>query len=612
VALAIVMEASCARRPAGVSEKQVIVIGVDGMDPGFLERHWNDLPNLSRLRARGGFTRLGTTTPPQSPVAWSTFITGLDPEAHGIFDFVERDPSTLEPFSSLSATDQPRFHLTLGPYRMPLSPARVRSRLNGKPFWATLADHGIPAMIVRLPVNYAPDRSGEELAGMGTPDLRGTQGTFTFFTDDPDETSRAVDGGVIVKTSVVSGHAELAIEGPPNSLRTDQRASHATLAVDVDPEKPFARLALSEGLAIVKQGEWSDWIPVVFPLVEHLVSVHGMFRVFAKQLHPRFEVYVSPVNVDPVAPALPISTPARFSSTVAADIGRYATLGIPEDTAALRQGVFNLQEFLDSSRLELADERRMLDESVRRFRAGLLVFYFSSIDQNSHILWQQHEPELLAFYRAVDESIGEVSRRVPSADLLVMSDHGFAPFTRAVHLNAWLRDQGLLAMRDSKTIDWPRTRAYAMGLNGLYINLAGREKYGIVQPGQESRALGDLLRQKLLAFRDPENAQPVVEAVSVVHAPAYQSVAPDLIVGYARGYRASWQTALGEIPATVIEDNIDAWIADHCINAQDVPGVVFAAQPIRLAGPSLLDLPVTVLGLFGIAPGPEMHGRSIF
>jgi predicted AlkP superfamily phosphohydrolase/phosphomutase len=589
----------------------VIVIGVDGMDPGFVERHWNDLPNLAQLRLRGSFARLETTTPPQSPVAWSTFITGLDPEEHGIFDFVHRDPSTLEPFSSMDKTEEPRFHLPFGPYQLPLTSANVTLLRKGKAFWPSLAEHDIPVTIIRIPANYPPLPYGEALAGMGTPDLRGTQGTFSFYTDDPGQVAGPVDGGVIIKTALTNGRAELSLEGPPNSLRKDRKPCSAVLIVDVDPDQPFARLALGEETAIVKQGEWSDWIPVEFPLIAHVASARGMVRVFTKQLHPRLELYVSPVNVDPEAPSLPVSAPARFSRAVAAAIGRYPTLGIPEDTAALRQGVFNMDDFLAASRMVLADEQRLLRESLHRFHRGFLFFYFSSIDQNSHILWGQHDAELLEFYRKIDDSIGEVARTAPSAEIMIMSDHGFAAFDRAVNLNAWLRDQGLLTMSHSGGIDWSRTQAYALGLNGLYLNLAGREKYGIVRPGAEQRALLASIRTRLLTLRDTGD-RIVIETVAPIHAPDNAAVAPDLIVGYARGYRASWRTALGQTAEPEIEDNVDAWIADHCINAADVPGVLFTTRPIRISDPALKDLPVSILSLFDIAPEPEMHGHSIY
>jgi len=181
---------SCSRTQPHSFPKKVIVLGIDGMDPGFLERHWSSLPNLDRLRREGDFRRLGTTIPPQSPVAWSTFITGLDPGGHGIFDFVHRNPVTMAPVSSMGETVESRHTIPLGPYELPLSRGEVRSFRQGKAFWQILSERGIPATILRMPVNFPPVGCAcEELSGMGTPDMQGTFGTFTFYTDDPDRKS---------------------------------------------------------------------------------------------------------------------------------------------------------------------------------------------------------------------------------------------------------------------------------------------------------------------------------------------------------------------------------------------------------------------------------------
>jgi predicted AlkP superfamily phosphohydrolase/phosphomutase len=536
-------------------------------------------------------------------VAWSTFITGLDPAGHEIFDFVHRDAATLQPFLSMGETRPPRFAIPLGPYELPLSRPRVVSLRKGRAFWELLEEHGIPATVIHMPVNYPPVDVGEALSGMGTPDLRGTQGTFTFYTDAPGAIEGPVAGGRIVRAEIAAGRAELDVEGPPNSLRKDHAFASVKVNVDVDPEQPFARLTAGDSVAILREGEWSEWLPVDFTLIAHLASVRGMLRVFARQLHPGFELYVSPVNADPMSPDLPISAPAPFSREVAGKIGRYSTLGIPEDTAALRQGVFNLDEFLSQSRLVLNDERRLLNESLDRFRQGFLFFYFSSIDQNSHVLWGHHEAELLAFYRAVDASIGEVMTRKPGAEVMVMSDHGFATFDRAVGLNDWLLDQGLLS-RKGQEIDWPRTQVHAMGLNALYVNLAGRERFGIV-PLSGRDALIARVREQLLAMRDPRDGAVVVESVS-------GGSSPDLIVGYARGYRASWETGVGGFSNAVLADNDDAWTADHCINAADVPGVLFTSRKIRIADPELKDLPVSLLALFSVPPATQMTGRSVY
>ena len=563
--------------------RKVIVIGVDGMDPGFVERHWSDLPNLSRLRHEGSFQRLATTTPPQSPVAWSTFITGLDPADHGIFDFVHRDPNTQVLFLSTDRTVAPRFTLSLGPYQLPLSYPRIESLRKGRPFWAALSERGVPVTIVRMPVNYPPLRFGKEIAGMGTPDLRGTQGTFSFYTSAPQATSRAVAGGLIMKVDVVGGHVALQLAGPPNTLRKDGAHSTVTLDVDIDGgthvAQPVARLTVGNTQAVIRQGEWSEWIPADFPFIQHLASVRGIFRVYAKQLQPDLELYISPVNIDPLKPALPVSNPLSF----AADMGRFYTQGIAQDTAALRQGVFTQNEFLSQSRLVLNDELHLLHRTLDTFRDGFLFFYFSSVDQNSHILWGKHDAQLLEFYRAVDTAIGEVRKREPAADIIVMSDHGFSTFTRAVNLNTWLLGQGLLALTSTGAIDRTNTKAWAAGLNALYLTGANR----------------DDVTQRLLALRDPENGTTVVETVTEIHAaPGNQAVAPDLVVGYAPGYRASWATGLGEVPSTDFENNNDAWIADHCISAARVPGVLFLSRGTVAPQPSLKKLSGVILSLF--------------
>ncbi len=544
---------------------KVVVLGIDGMDPAFVESHWADLPNLARLRNQGSYSRLRTTDPPQSPVAWSTFITGLDPGEHGIFDFVHRDAATREPYLSTDKTTGPRFTLPVGPYELPLSRSRVVSLRKGRAFWEYLSDRGIPVTIVRIPANYPPSEAGHELAGMGTPDLRGTQGTYSYFTAD-------------------SIHAEFSVQGPPNSLRRDHATVMIPLIADADPDRPWVRIQIGDAKSIVREGEWSEWLPADFPLLPHLVSARGMVRIFAKQLHPRMELYVSPVNVDPERPVLPLSTPASWSPTVAGRIGRWSTLGIPEDTTALRQGVFDLSQFLSQSALVMSDERHLLDDSLKQFTGGILFFYFSSVDQNSHVLWGKHPAALLKIYQQVDSAIGDVMRREPAAELVVMSDHGFASFDRAVNLNTWLASRGFA------------NKAYALGLNGLYLI---------------DKTVAPELRRQLLDLRD--NGHVVITRLDATRPSAdNRSIAPDLIVGYSPGYRASWQTALGEAPPGVIENNDDAWIADHCIDPAGVPAVLFSTRPAVAKDPELKDLPVSLLAVYGVGRPVQMKGRNVF
>jgi predicted AlkP superfamily phosphohydrolase/phosphomutase len=601
LACAVLLLTACSTRPY----PRLVVLGVDGMDPGFVARHWADLPNLRHLRDQGGFSKLRTTTPPQSPVAWSTFSTGLDPVQHGLFDFVHRDPSTMQPMSSFAETLPPAHQLAIGPYLLPLSRAQVRSFRTGPTFWELLSAHGIPATVIHMPANYPPvAHAGEQLAGMGTPDLEGTFGTFTYYSDDPLDIARAVPGGRIVPVTASNGRVILPIHGPPDTLRRDTAPTRLDLIGDIDVQAAAARFTIAGQQFVMKQGEWSPWIRVRFPLIDPIASVSAMFRIYTKQLSGGIRIYRTPLNIDPADPALPLSNPASYSRDLARRIGAFYTQGIAEDTAALRQSVFTLPDYLEQSRLVQSEHDALLRDTLSRYRDGLLFFYFSQVDQNSHVLWGRHEAELLTTYQHADRAIGEVIAQTPDAGIMVMSDHGFASFDHAFNLNTWLRREGFLAMTGN-AIDWAHTRAYAMGLNALYVNLAGREQHGIVHDGAERDALIGEVTRRLLAEK------PAIESISPVP-PNHNRFAPDLIVGYAPGYRASWETALGEAPPDIITANDDAWIADHCIAADAVPGILVSNRKTSVADPQLEDLTVTILKAFGVPPTPDMKGRAIY
>ena len=613
----------CARHSARV-EKKIIVLGIDAMDANFLERHWDALPNLDRLRRSGDFKRMATTVPPQSPVAWSTFITGMDPGGHGIFDFVHRDPKTMAPLSSMAEIMPPSHTLSIGPYELPLWGGGVKRFLRGKAFWQLLDDADVPVTLLRMPNNFPPlESKSQTLSGMGTPDIRGTFGTFTDFNDNPLETARSVAGGRIVPVTVEHNRVALVIEGPENTLRKDRARSSVTMHVQRDPDNPVAQFEVDGQRFILKQGEWSGWIRVRFPIVPVLKSAAGMFRIYARKLNPEFRVYVSPVNLDPGAPELPISTPSGYSRELAGAIGPFYTQGIAEDTAALRQGALTREEYLEQSRTVDEEQFRMLEYALGRFRRGVLFIHILGVDQDSHVLWGAHEDLLLKTYQRVDAEVGRVMRAVPDATLLVISDHGFASFNRAVNLNTWLYHEGYLALDNPANVgegemfahvDWSKTRAYGLGLNGLYVNLAGRERNGIVQPGERD-ALVDEIAERLDALRDPIGGQRVVARAyktrDVYHGAALSS-APEIVVGWADGYRSSWQTALGALSRAVFEDNKDEWRGDHCIAAELVPATFISNRKSKLNEIWLGDLTVTLLHEFAVRPAEGMRGRAIF
>ncbi|PWU10426.1 MAG: nucleotide pyrophosphatase [Terriglobia bacterium] len=619
----LLLATGCAHQTTQAAGRRLIVLGIDGMDPGFLESHWQALPNLNRLRQQGDFRRLATTVPPQSPVAWSTVATGLDPGGHGIFDFIHRDPVTRQPISSMAEATPPSHSLHIGPYLIPLTSGSVQAMRSGRTFWQILAERRIPATVIRIPANFPPaECEAESLAGMGTPDLTGTFGTFSFYTDDPAEKRSQVAGGHIAPIHLENGSATLQIEGPPNSLRKDQAQTAIDIRMHADPAAPVARFDLPDEQFVLRQGEWSDWQRADFRLIPGLKSVSGIFRIYLQQVHPHVRVYVSPVNIDPADPAMPISTPSGFSRTLTGKLGSFYTQGIAEETSAFRAGILSKDEFLAQSRKVLTDNLRMFHYELGRFSSGLLFYYFSSIDQNSHMLWGRYEEDLLDIYRQVDQAIGDAMRQ-PDTELMILSDHGFARFDRAVHLNTWLMKEGLLTLDDASNtgdtegfahVNWDKTQAYALGLNGIYLNLYGRESGGVVSLADKQDLL-DQISAKLLEFRDPATGEHVVDKVYFAEK-TYQGRnlkhAPDLIVGFRRGYRASWQTALGAVPAAAIDDNTQAWIGDHCMAADEVPGVLLSNRKFRATQPQMVDVPATILSEFGVPRAAGMLGQTVF
>jgi predicted AlkP superfamily phosphohydrolase/phosphomutase len=617
------------------------------MDPVMLKEFMEDgdTPNLKRLAEMGGFMPLGTSTPPQSPVAWSNFITGMDPGGHGIFDFIALDRDTLLPYLSAARVEHSdREPLEIGRWRIPLGAEETVLLRDGQAFWEVLDANGISTTMFRVPVNYPPIPVGERaVSGMGTPDLRGTSGTFTFFTDDPAFEPGNVSGGVIKAATISNGVLSGTIEGPANAFVEDAPRAATEFTVSVDPENPVALIEFDDERALLKVGEWSEWLAVNFELVPGLMDIPGMVRVYLKQTDPYLSLYISPVNIDPRDPAQPISFPAEYAFELSESAGPFYTQEMPEDTKALSADVLTPQEFLAQSELVMNERRRLFRHELARFRAEpgrrFLFFYLSSVDQRNHMLARQMDvahpfhdadtPDELAnamrtTYKEVDEFVGWVLDDLDeNTQFTVMSDHGFAPFRRQANLNSWLEQNGYLKLknpdrRDSYEwllgIDWSKTRAFGIGLNSLYLNVRKRERAGIVS----ETAREDLAREIAAALEtwvDPETGEKVVTQARVredIYHGAHVEEAPDIIVGYARGYRASWATSTGKIPAILLEDNDKEWSGDHCMDSRTVPGVLLSNTPLRSGSADLRDMPVSILNYFGISPPPQMTGQPVF
>ena len=628
---------------ASVSGRKCIVLGVDAMDPTLLFKYMGQglMPNCKRLIDAGMFSTIRTSDPPQSPVAWSNFVAGTNPGGHGIFDFIARDSSTILPYLSTARTYPPRHEMDIGKFSIPFTPGKTELLRKGPTLWDVLERHGVESLAFRVPVNFPPTESdARTLSGITTPDIHGGYGIFTLFTSEITERTRKLAGGRIQRIAVEDGTAQCTIGGPPNTYGRDHDEVTVGFTVNVDPERSLARVNLPDASFVLKAGEWSDWQVLRFPMIRSVVEATGICRFYLKRVHPHLELYASPVNIDPSNPAMPVSTPTSYSRKLVEEVGNFYTQGMPEDTAALNAGVFSDDEFRVQSTFVLNENLAFLRHELNRFRDGFFYLYFSTLDLNSHAFWRVideghplHTPELAArhgdfmpwLYGQIDGAVGEAMQLMDDKTLfMVVSDHGFVSFRRQFNLNSWLLDNGYAKLKNPvdrgetelfQDTDWSGTTAYGLGINSLYLNIRGREPDGIVNSGDDALRLREKLIAHLKSVRDPKTGEPVITNVfrpEDIYSGPYVKDAPDLIVGYNRHYRASWESILGKYPREVIGDNLMAWSGDHCMDKQFLSGVLACNRKFAARDPELYDLPTTILNFFGVPVPREMIGRNLF
>jgi predicted AlkP superfamily phosphohydrolase/phosphomutase len=616
--------------------KRVVIVGFDGMDPELANRFMGEgkLPNLAKLRDHGTFRPLRTTFPAISPVAWSTFQTGVNPGKHNIYDFLARDLKNYLPYLSSAQISEPKHHLHIGKYSLPLGKSEVKGLRRGTPFWHWLGKAGVFCSVIRVPVTFPPERfPGVLLSGMCVPDLKGSQGTFCFCTTRV-SSDKFREGGVRIPLERNGAGFHSYIPGPENPLGTG-RELRAEFKLRADIKRAQARIEINSETFAIKVGEYSDWVPVKFKAGMGFTA-RGICRFYLKEISPEVEVYVTPVNIDPGHPDLPISHPVTYSIYLAKLFGPYATLGLAEDTWALNEEVLDDQAFLAQCYGNHEDRERMFFDALEKTPQGLCACVFDTTDRVQHMFWryldkdhpavrdvpQDQKPRVIQdLYDRMDTLIGRVMQQIDDqALLLVISDHGFKSFNRCMNLNAWLHQNGYLVLKDGKSesgdwfedVDWSRTRAYTMGLNGLYLNIKGREREGIVEAGAKAEALREELRSKLDGLVDPASGKVGITGMfdcDALYAGPYVDNAPDLIVGYGEGFRASWDSVMGKVTTAIFEDNLKAWSGDHCVDPRLVPGVLFSNRKIAIEKPAIVDVAPTVMKLFGLELPSYFDGK---
>jgi predicted AlkP superfamily phosphohydrolase/phosphomutase len=593
------------------------------------------LPNFSKLRERGAFARLGTTLPAESPVAWSSFQTGCNPGKHRIYDFLVPNRKSLMPeLSSANVTGSPRT-LRIGKYRIPLGKPVIEAGRKSQAFWTILGKCGVFSSVIRVPITFPPEKfNGVLLSAMNVPDVKGSQGTYYYFTSDKEDRRSLMSGQQCpLETTATGVRGEL--PGPENTLLKDggELRIPFTLVVSADGGGS-ALLQLPDQKLELKNGEYTPWITLSYKAAVGF-TVKGICRILLLGQKPHVRIYVTPIQIDPENPALPISYPTSYSIYLAKRQGPFATLGVAEDTSGLNEGIIGEDPFLQQCQEIHREREEMFFDALRKTRKGSVVCVFDITDRVQHMFMRFHqdrtwgaliedpryENTLRDLYIQMDELVGRIMSRIdPATTLMVLSDHGFKPFRRAVELNRWLQQNGYLAERADATtpdllqrVDWSQTRAYAVGFGGIYLNLAGREARGIVRR-DEAAPLKREIAEKLKALYDPKHERsPVAEVYDrrTSYSGPYVADAPDLIVGFTPGYRVAWETVTGGFGESVVSDNERPWGGDHNMNPPQVPGILFCNRPIDTDSPDITDIAPTVLDLFGVPIPGYMDGRPI-
>jgi predicted AlkP superfamily phosphohydrolase/phosphomutase len=623
------------RWPVRSRFKRVVILGLDGLDYALTERMLAEgrLPNLNALRKQGCFKPLGTTLPSISPVAWSSFQTGTNPGKHNIYDFLTPDLTTYQPKLSSVEIRPPRRMLRIGRYRIPLGRADVRLLRKSRPFWNYLGDRGVFSSILRVPITFPPEKlRGVLLSAMCAPDLRGTQGMFSYYTTLPECDGERI-GGEVHRVTRTGDTIRANLIGPDNPLLAERCPLKTPFVVKLNGDGAVLKIGGTKHT--LHRNEYTDWVRVHFRAGPGL-RISGLCRFLLLDRGADFGLYATPINIDSESPVMPISAPFIYARYLTKRQGPFATLGLAEDTWAVNEHVLGDDHFLKQCLDADREREAMFFDSLDKVSRGLCVVVFDGTDRLQHMFWRDIDPThparaehpvpegrdyIAELYRRMDDLVGRTMARCADDDtlLMVISDHGFNGFRRGLDLNCWLEEQGYLVFHDRRRgeeflagVDWSRTRAFALGLTGIYLNLKGKFAQGIVDPGVEADKLRSEIAGRLTALIDPATGSSAIRQTYItakVYRGPYKDEAPDLIPGYQRGYRVSWETAIGRGTEAVFHDNTKAWSGDHCIDPALIPGVLFCNRPIETERCRLMDIGPTVLELFGVPVPEHMDGK---
>ncbi len=633
--------------PLRSTEFKTVVLGFDGVDPDLVEQWIDQLPNIRRLAETGTLMPLGTTCPPETPVAWSTFATGMNPGKHGIFDFLRRDPETYFPEIGLLTIEKAKFLFGIFPVAKP----KITNNRKGIPFWKHLDSSGIATTNLRMPLAFPPEplNWGTTWSGLGVPDIRGTWGTFYYLASDLTQWDLGDTefGGRLIKLEFDDRSAKALIDGPADPRAQEQIRIEVPLEITLNAESSEVTIRLLDQEQRVEEGRWSDWFRFEFS-AGPFVSLKGISRFYVLETFPEVRLYLMPISLDPTGPPVPISEPGNFTGSLADQFGYFKTLGWIHETWGLNEERIDEQEFLDDLFRSMNDLEEIVLDALDRDQSSLYTTVFMATDHVSHMFYRLIDPDhprydealveeygdaILWVYQKMDSIIGEVLARLDEEDLLlVISDHGFHSWRKEFNTNTWLVRNGLMALKttqegeDTKklgdmfsggsffpNVDWSKTRAYALGIGHVYINLKGRESQGIVEPGEEYQLVMEEVRRKILQYKDPDTGEQVLHNAyfrDEIYTGDQVEHAGDIQLTFNSGYRTSWQTCLGSVPEHIVVANLKKWSGDHCASdPSDTAGFLVSNKRVATPDPNIMDIAPTLYKVFGVEIPDAVDGK---
>jgi predicted AlkP superfamily phosphohydrolase/phosphomutase len=534
---------------------------------------------------------------------------------------------------------------------LPVSQPLVINAQQGTTFWQALGAAGVRAKVIRMPVTFPPKpyEHGHLLTGLGTPDLSARIGKPFYFTSELFFTPR--NGGdfsiEVVELYDNRGTLETEIKGPPNKLFPDgPKYINIPMKLTVAEDRSTLDIAVSGQELTMKPGEWSDWVRFNFPF-NPVIQLGGIGRFRLISLEPEVRLYLSPIQFDPTAlpPILDISTPRAMAPELAERFGLYKTIGWGIDTWSISDGTIDEEVFMEDVEMTRSKYEEMLLGMLGDDDWDLLFFYFEFTDRVQHIMYRFFDPEhpmydaekaerwsgaILETYKQMDRIVGEVMAQRPGgSELFVVSDHGFSSFRRSVNYNTWFVKNGYMTLKGQGSrksledlfdegefldnVDWSQTKAYALGLGQLYINLAGREAQGIVKPEEYDQVVQDIKAglEALVDEKTGENPVAYVFTRQEAYGDSDPLLMPDMVPSNNDGYRVGWQDSLGGFGQDVLEDNDRVWSGDHCsVYPPLVEGIFFSTIKVDRQ-PYMADFMPTVLGIYGVELPTTLDGATL-